>query len=83
MVVYLWFNDFTIVLSVFYQKKSNIPGTAGADDQIAQAANSFNFNEVYKCKEAIQKVKEVSKERKFAESVEAVIRLNVDPRQGT
>ncbi len=27
-------------------------------------------------------MKEVSKERKFTESVEAIIRLNVDPRQG-
>jgi ribosomal protein L1 len=35
---------------------------------------------VIAAKEAIQKVKEISKERKFPESVEAIIRLNVDPR---
>lgn len=28
------------------------------------------------------KIKELSKERKFKESVEAIIRLSVDPRQG-
>jgi len=42
----------------------------------------FNFNEIIPCKDAISKIKEVSKERKFKESVEAIIRLNVDPRQG-
>lgn len=42
----------------------------------------FNFNQELKCKEAIHQVKEISKERKFKESVEAIIRLNVDPRQG-
>jgi large subunit ribosomal protein L1 len=42
----------------------------------------FDFNKELSCKEAILKIKEVSKERKFKESVEAIIRLNVDPRQG-
>ncbi len=42
----------------------------------------FNFNQELNCKEAIHQVKEISKERKFKESVEAIIRLNVDPRQG-
>lgn len=32
--------------------------------------------------EALTKIKELSKERKFNESVEAVFRLAVDPRQG-
>ncbi len=42
----------------------------------------FNFNQEVPCKEAIAKVKEISKERKFTESVEVIVRLNVDPRQG-
>lgn len=66
-----------IVLSVFYSKK-----VTQSNDQQALAASAFDFNKALTCKEAIQKIKEVSKERKFKESVEAVIRLNVDPRQG-
>ena len=51
-------------------------------EQAQAAASVFNFNKEVPCKEAITKVKEISKERKFNESVEAIIRLNVDPRQG-
>ena len=66
------------MLSVFYSKKT----TASQGITVAQAvaAQIFNFNDVIAAKEAIQKVKEISKERKFPESVEAIIRLNVDPR---
>ena len=70
-----------LVLSVFYSKKATGATPAGgAEEAQIQAAQIFNFNKVISCKEAIQKVKEVSKERKFKESVEAIIRLNVDPR---
>jgi len=62
------------VLSVFYSKKPT--------DQAQAAASIINYAKEMPCKEAISKVKEVSKERKFKESVEAIIRLNVDPRQG-
>ena len=62
------------MLSVFYSKKPT--------DQAQAAANIFNYTKETPCKEAISKLKEVSKERKFKESVEAIIRLNVDPRQG-
>jgi large subunit ribosomal protein L1 len=64
------------VLSVFYTKKVD-PKTAEA-----AAVQQFDVNKELPCKEAIQRVKEISKERKFKESVEAIIRLNVDPRQG-
>lgn len=50
--------------------------------QQESAAIMFNFNKELNCKEAIHQVKEISKERKFKESVEAIIRLNVDPKQG-
>lgn len=40
------------------------------------------MNEVLPPKDALQRMKEVSKERKFKESVEAIFRLAVDPRQG-
>ena len=69
-----------VVLSVFYSKKTTA-GAGGTETQAA-AAQMFNFNQELQCKEAIAKVKEISKERKFQESVEAIVRLNVDPRQG-
>jgi large subunit ribosomal protein L1 len=69
-----------IVLSVFYSKKTT--SSQGGTETQAAAAQMFNFNQELPCKEAIQKVKEISKERKFNESVEAIVRLNVDPRQG-
>lgn len=67
-------------MSVFYQKKSS--SKVGDSQQEGAAAVVFNFNQELKCKEAIHQVKEISKERKFKESVEAIIRLNVDPKQG-
>lgn len=67
-------------MGVFYSKKTT--AQAGATETEAAVAQIFNYNEVIDCKEAIKKIKEVSKERKFKESVEAIIRLNVDPRQG-
>ena len=66
-------------MSVFYSKKTSSAGAAGAEVQAA-AAQVFNFNQPLPYKEAILKVKELSKEREFKESVEAIIRLNVDPR---
>lgn len=73
---------FSLVLSVFYQKKSSTKAAGAGDSQQEAAAVLFNFKQELKCKEAIHQVKEISKERKFKESVEAIIRLNVDPRQG-
>lgn len=67
-----------LVLSVFYQKKTSSKQTGEQE----VATQLFNFNTELKCKEAIEKIKEVSKERKFKESVEAIIRLSVDPKQG-
>ena len=40
------------------------------------------MREVLSPKDALERVKEISKERKFKESVEAIIRLAVDPKQG-
>jgi ribosomal protein L1 len=41
---------------------------------------AVKVNEVLPPKEALQKMKEASKERKFKESVEAIVRLAVDPK---
>lgn len=71
-------------MSVFYSKKGQATGTAPTADQGLQAAAAqiFDYKQELTCKDAIQRIKEASKERKFKESVEAIIRLNVDPRQG-
>ena len=71
-------------MSVFYSKKGQTGAAAPTSDQTIQAAASqiFDYKQELNCKEAIQRIKENSKERKFKESVEAIIRLNVDPRQG-
>lgn len=42
----------------------------------------MNLSKEYDTLTAIQLIKEVSKERKFKESVEAIVRLAVDPKQG-
>ena len=41
-----------------------------------------DLNKVLPSKEALAMIKEISKPRKFKESVEAIIRLAVDPKQG-
>lgn len=72
-------------MSVFYSKKGQqVTGTAAptGDQANVQAAQVFDFKKELSCKDAIQRIKELSKERKFKESVEAIIRLSVDPRQG-
>ena len=72
--------SYHIVLSVFYSKKTT--ATQGITETQAAAAQILNSNQAFACKEAILNLKEVSKERKFKESIEAIVRLNVDPRQG-
>ena len=72
--------SYHIVLSVFYSKKTT--ATQGITETQAAAAQIINSNQLLPCKEAISKIKEISKERKFKESIEAIVRLNVDPRQG-
>ena len=48
-----------------------------------EAANTFlNTAQEFSQEEAIQKIKEISKERKFTESIDAIIKLNVDPTKG-
>ena len=61
-------------MSAFYSKKSSVTGE--------KSLQVLNLNKKFKATEAIEKIKEVSKQRPFKESVETVIRLNVDPKQG-
>ena len=69
-----------IVLSVFYSKKGAAGPVADNTTATAAALTVVDFKKEFTAKDAILTVKEVSKERKFKESVEAIIRLNVDPR---
>ena len=62
------------MLSAFYSKKKVSEGT----DEVPGII--MNLSQEYEPKEAVKVMKEISKERKFKESVEAIIRLNVDPK---
>jgi large subunit ribosomal protein L1 len=42
----------------------------------------MNYNQEFKVDEVFAKLNESSKGRKFVESVEAIIKLNVDPTKG-
>jgi large subunit ribosomal protein L1 len=42
----------------------------------------INLKQEFKPKEAIERMKEISKERKFNESIEVIFRMSVDPKQG-
>ncbi|CDW76960.1 50s ribosomal protein l1 [Stylonychia lemnae] len=75
------------ILAQFYQKKAtplaqaNEAAETGVPSSIS--AGIINLKKELTPKEALQQVKTISKERKFKESVEAIIRLAVDPKQGT
>ena len=45
-----------------------------------RVARLINLNKELKPEEAVSQMKGISKERKFKEAVEAIIRLNVDPK---
>jgi large subunit ribosomal protein L1 len=52
------------------------------DNPEEQTTQMINLSQEFKPIEAIQKAKEIARERKFKESVDVVFRLNVDPKQG-
>ena len=62
------------MLSAFYTKKKLGEGTEEIPGII------MNLSQEFYPKEAVKMMKEISKERKFKESVEAIIRLSVDPK---
>ncbi len=61
-------------LTMFYKSK-NSSGTA-------ESINILSKDQTFKPEEVFAKVKEVSKERKFDESVEIMVKLGVDPTRG-
>ena len=74
-------------MSAFYQKKAttqaSVEGEESKEETVA-AINPMiiNMGESLAPKDALLRMKEVSKQRNFKESVEAIFRLAVDPRQG-
>lgn len=63
-------------MSAFYTKKKVV------GDQIEETREVINLKQEFKPREAIERMKEISKERKFNESIEAIFRMSVDPKQG-
>jgi ribosomal protein L1 len=63
---------------MFYTRKSKNEAT-GLDEQTTEI---FNSAKEFSPEEVFKKVKEFSKDRKFVESVEAIVKLNVDPTKG-
>lgn len=59
---------------MFYAKKT---GPSGESQQVL-----VNAAQTYQPEEVFTKIDELAKERKFDESVEAIVKLNVDPTKG-
>jgi ribosomal protein L1 len=53
------------------------PGEGGSENPMSQMIDSINKE--YSIKEIFSAVKQTSKERKFPESLELILQLNVDP----
>ena len=63
----------SVALSTFYKKKQS---------QAQEAASQLNMEHAYGADEIFEAAKGISKERKFTESFEVIVKLNVDPTQG-
>jgi ribosomal protein L1 len=63
---------------MFYSRKSinEVTGEDEAVTEILSASKEWQPEEIF------AKIKEYSKDRKFVESVEAIVKLNVDPTKG-
>ena len=61
---------------MFYSKKTSGGDGDAQNTEILSSAKEYSPDEVF------NKIKEFSKERKFVESVEAIVKLNVDPTKG-
>ena len=63
---------------MFYTRKS-INEVTGEDEKTTEILSS---SKEWQQEEIFTKIKEYSKDRKFIESVEAIVKLNVDPTKG-
>ena len=73
---------FVQVLNALYSKKrASVVGTdAGPEGAVSNLLDMVNKD--FKMEEIFAKCKELSKVRKFDESFEVIVKLNVDPTQG-
>ena len=74
---------FDIVLQAFYSKKAS--HTKSQDGGLTQNLDTMLINtkhQEFEAAEIFSKVRDVSRERKFEESFELIVKLNVDPTQG-
>ena len=63
---------------MFYTRKS-INEVTGEDEKTTEILSS---SKEWQQEEIFTKIKEYSKDRKFIESIEAIVKLNVDPTKG-
>ena len=63
---------------MFYTRKS-INEVTGEDEKSTEILSS---SKEWQPEEIFTKIKEYSKDRKFIESVEAIVKLNIDPTKG-
>jgi hypothetical protein len=67
-----------IALKMFYTKQS-INKVTGENEAVVEILNT---NKEYSQEEVFEKIKRASKWRKFPESIDAIVKLNVDPTKG-
>ncbi len=58
------------------------PEEGKKESELAEGVSLFDPRKELKPKEAISMMKEISRKRNFKESVEVIVRLGVDPKQG-
>ena len=76
-MLFLSFYHFSVALQMFYTKK--IQDEMGNEKETTEI---MNLSKEYKTTDIFNRLMEVSKKRKFKESVEVIVKLNVDPTRG-
>jgi len=75
-----FFDNLTLVLNAFYSKKrASVVSADAASPEGAVTTMLDMVNRDFKMDEIFAKCKELSKVRKFDESFEVIVKLNVDP----
>lgn len=72
-----------VVYNAFHTKKSNQVSAGDAGGVEANLEMMMDsVNKEFTVQEIFPKLKQISRERKFSESLELILKLNVDPTQG-
>jgi len=69
-------------MQAFNSKKKVNMQLSGSGEDGGDLSTVLNLNKDFTLKDVFTTAKEASKERKFREAVEIVLRLNVDPTKG-